>query len=149
MNQVKHWICYSLLIAAVVAGAVSWQRAHDAWKDFQHQAQLQSQVASDEKRIAAEKDKQTAALQAIAAKPATVQSVTRLLPVPLPGQLQVQPADTTHPAQLVVAGDPQANLEAIQQGEIKCAQCRIDLTAANALLADEQKKTKSLQQQVT
>lgn len=130
MIWTKHHILYPLLGIVVLAAGISWFRAHDAWKDFQHQAQVESLSVQHVKEIAAIRAQETSALQALASRPATIQTVTKLLPIPLPGTIATQVVEGK--PTLTISGDPQKNLQAIQEMEVQCAQCKIDLRAETA-----------------
>lgn len=135
----------AMLAIAVVAG-VAWFRAHEAWKDKERQVAveetLQGAFKQQIKQIQADHQQAIDQLEAITSKPATIQSVTKLLPVQLPGQIQIQQVDGK--PTLTVSGDPQKNLDKIQEAEASCAKCTIDLTEAIAELTVAKKLIPSL-----
>jgi hypothetical protein len=135
------WLEIVLAVCVAIA-AVSWFRSHEALRDalaqkdvlIHERADLQKQITD----AGAAEQKANTALEAERAKPATVQTVTKLLPYPVPGHVDIQPVNGT--PTLTISGDPQANLQAIQDNEIKCLECRNSLEARNAQFADLQKQ---------
>lgn len=144
MSKLPTWLEAVLGICLVLA-LWSWLSAHNALRDALAQKDvLMHEKADLQGRIeAAGKAEQAAnqALEAERSRPATVQTVTKFLPAPLPNgsEIGIQTSPEGKP-QLVVTGDPQANLNAIQDMEIKCLECTNSLAARNAQFADLQKQ---------
>src|SRR5262249_3330542 len=126
----KHYIGYgSVVLVLLIVGFIAF-RQHEAAKDAKHQEEIQRIAADNIIKIQAVQQEKLKELMELAKQKATPQSVTQLLPIQLPGQVQIQPVGPEQKPTLVVTGDPQANLQAIQDAEVKCAKCRIDLDAA-------------------
>jgi len=70
-------------------------------------------------------------LEAARNKPATVQAVTKYLPLPLPpkSEIKLETLPDTPIPQIVLTGDAEANLKAIQDMEISHLKCDNDLSA--------------------
>lgn len=137
-DKLKHWLI-AVLIVFLAGTGFAWFRAHEAWKDKERdvavqeakQATMQQALA----QIESERKQQRAELAALASRPATVQTVTKLVPVP--GKVEIQPVGPNQTPTLTFTGDPQANLQALQNMAIKCKGDEIDL---NACQAREQQK---------
>ena len=127
----KHYIGYGLALAALALALGAWLRAHDAYKDADSQAKLLSVYLKQKQAeidAAGEREKKALSdLEAERKKPATVQTVTKLLPMPLPGSVEVQKVNDV--PTLTVTGDPQANLNAIRDMEVDCQECKVSLQA--------------------
>lgn len=144
------WLEAILAVGLLLMG-YAWLKSHEALRDAlaqQDVLKLQSKQLQD-KIDAAGKAEQAAnaALEAERNKPATIQTVARYLPAPLPqgSELTVQP-DAKGTDQLVLTGDVQKNLQAIQGMEISCQECNNSLTARNSQLSDLQKQLDLSQQ---
>lgn len=128
----------AVLAVGLCFALVSFWKSHEALRDalaqkdvLQHERNdLQAQIDSAGKA----EQKANAALEIERKKPATVQTVTKYLPIPLPGKVEVQEVAGT--PMLTVSGDPQANLNAIQDMELKCKECDNSLAARNEQNAD-------------
>jgi hypothetical protein len=135
------WLEAVLAIALIVA-AVSWYRAHDALRDalaqkdvlVHERADLQAQIDAAGKAEL----KANNALETERKKPATVQTVMKF--IPMPGPIQYVPATPLEPAHIEITGDPQQNLDALQNFGIGCQECRNSLDARNTQYADLQKQ---------
>ncbi len=143
MNLHKFYLPIVLvLIALGVIGARSWFLAHEALRDALAQKDvLQHEIGDLQKSIeAAGKAEQKAIsdLETERRKPATVETVTKWLPYPLPGKIDVQPVNGT--PTLTLSGDPDANLQAIQDMEIKCLECQTSLKTRDTQYADLRKQ---------
>jgi hypothetical protein len=131
----KHHILYPVLAIVIVSVLVFLFYEHEKRKKLELDVAVQEtkQQAAKDQQAAIEilRQQQIADLENLRSKPATIQTVTKYLPVPLPSgsQIQIQPATGTQPAQLVVTGDPQANLDAFQKGNIVCAENKVNLDA--------------------
>jgi hypothetical protein len=137
LQHIKH-----VLIAAgilVVVWMLGW-RGINAYKDRQKEKdttiQEIKQQAAQEKIAAIEtlRQQQLADLMALAARPATVQTITdpRLLQGQIPtGSSVAVEKGADGKDQVVIKGDAQGNLNFIRDYEAKCGTCEIDLTAAN------------------
>lgn len=134
------WLEVILGVAVLLAGW-SWLRAHEALRDALAQKDvLVEQMHDLQGRINAAglaEQKANQQLEAARNKPATVQTVTQY--IPLPGQIKIQ-QDPGQPPQLVVVGDSQQNLNALQAFGIECQQCKNSLAARNQQYADLQKQ---------
>lgn len=143
MNPHKYYLPIIVVaIGLAVVGFISWIRSHDALRDALAQKDvLQHEIGDYQAKIdaagKAEKDA-LSSLEAERKKPATVATVTKWLPLPLPGKVDIQPVNGM--PTLTVSGDPQANLQAIQDMEIKCAECDASLKTRNAQYSDLQKQ---------
>jgi len=131
-----------LAVALAVLGFVSWLKSHDALRDALAQKDVLMQQKADlQERIdAAGKAelKAIADLETERKKPATVETVTKWLPYPIPGKIDVQPVNGV--PTLTVSGDPAANLQAIQDMEIKCLECQTRLKSRDEQYSDLQKQ---------
>lgn len=138
------WLEAVLAIGLLVALVAFWN-SHNALRDALAQKDvLQHEIGDLQGRITAAGKAEQAANQALEAerkKPATIQTVTKFLPAPLPqgSQIGIQTSPEGKP-QLVVTGDPQANLQAIQDMEIKCLECKTSLATRELQYADLQKQ---------
>ena len=145
----KHYIGYGLALAALALALGAWLRAHDAYKDADSQAKLLSVYLKQKQAeidAAGEREKKALSdLEAERKKPATVQTVTKLLPMPLPGTVEVQKVNDV--PTLTVTGDPQANLNAIRDMEVQCAECKVSLQSRR--LSIQRQSTSSRQRRKT
>jgi hypothetical protein len=119
------------VLAGVLLVLVGWQlfREHEAKRDIQLQSAVLERAHDDLVSINAIYKEQTNALRTIAARPATTQTITKIVPLNLKGHVETEQVDGV--TKLTLDGDPQANLQAIQEAEVDCAQKGIDLTLAN------------------
>lgn len=140
--KVPTWLEAVLGVALILAGW-SWFRSHEALRDALAQQDVLKQEKQDlQGRIEAAGKAEKAANQALEAerrKPATVETVTHYLPVTLPGKIEIVHDATGSPV-LAVSGDVQANLNAIQDMEIKCLECQNSLKARTDQYSDLQKQ---------
>ena len=124
----KHHILYPLLIIGLLACGV-WiakqeiANARAEERDKAHQETIQ--------QIKQARDDFDAQLQAVKNKPATVETVTKYLPLPLPpkSEIKVETLPDAPLPQLVLTGDAQENLNAIRDMEVAHLKCDNDLTA--------------------
>jgi len=98
----------------------------------------------DIKAIQADRDAKNAALEAEKNKPATVVTVQKY--IPLPGPIQFVEATPLEPAHIEITGDPQQNLDALQNFGIDAKECKNSLLACNASLDKKQKVFDVMQQ---
>lgn len=127
MDRLKHIVGYGLLLVSLALLARQWVAERDAKKDLLAQTAVQKQAADDLVVIEKARREGSDALAKLAAERPTVQTVTKLLPFPLAGKLQLEPVSGE--TKITLDGDPQANLRALQAGEVRCAQDSIDLKA--------------------
>jgi len=139
----KHHFLYPLLIAAGLALAVFLVRAEIAVarteeRSKAHAENIQSltdQQKSDDARLKAVLDQ----LEQARNKPATVQTVTKYLPAPLPAgsEVKIEQLPDSPAPQLVLTGDVQKNLDAIQGMEIRHLQCdkSLETCKSNGVIA--------------
>src|SRR5262249_27226789 len=91
----------------------------------------------------AESEKQRAQaiadLEAARSKPATIQTVTKYLPAPLPqgSEVKIEQLPDAPKPQLVVTGDAQQNLQAIQNMELLHAECDRNLLGCRQVEAQK------------
>jgi hypothetical protein len=139
----KHYLGYSFAVAALVAAFYLWHKSELAVARAEERAAAQQQIAKNAQETITkiERDRQEAvvALEAERKKPATVQTVTKFLPAPLPAGSEVkieQLPDAPKP-QLVVTGDAQANLQAIQNMEIAHLECEKNLLSCRDIVTQK------------
>lgn len=141
----KHWIAYGIL-ALVVLAALYWVHRQEVALAVaqEHVKSLDAAVAAAEQA----RQKAIADLEAERAKPATIQTVTKFLPAPLPkgSEVKIEQLPDAPTPQLVVSGDAQANLQAIQDMEIKHLECDTNLAACNQKLTAETQKAATWEQ---
>ncbi len=139
-----------LLIAAL--GFVSWFRAHEAL----HEAALDAKTKEADIRLQQQKidtaqaneKKANDALDLEKKKPATVETVVRYLPAPLPqGSGIAIGKDAQGKDAVIVSGDTKANLDYIQTQEIECQKCKNSLAARTTELEGTQSQLKSMTQE--
>lgn len=140
MSKLPTWLEAVLGICLVLA-LWSWLSAHNALRDALAQKDvLMHEKADLQGRIEAAGKAEQAANQALEAerrKPATIQTVTKY--IPLPGPIQIQ-QEQGKPPELVISGDAQKNLDALQNFGIECQECKNSLAARNSQFADLQKQ---------
>jgi hypothetical protein len=147
--KIPTWLEIVLSVGLAIA-AVSWFRSHEALRDalaqkdmIQHQtSDLQAQI-----NAAGQSEKKALAdLEDARNKPATVQTVTKYLPAPLPSgsAIEAVPQDASNfkvsSGDLVLHGDPQTNLNWVQGMELSCQECKTSLEARETQYADLQKQ---------
>src|SRR5690242_5551402 len=122
----KHTILYPLLAALLLAAGV-WiakqeiAQARAEERDKAHQETIQ-QIEQARKDFDAQ-------LEEARKKPATVETVTKYLPLPLPpkSEIKVETLPDAPLPQLVLTGDAQENLNAIRDMEVAHLKCDNDL----------------------
>ena len=138
--KIPTWLEAALAIGLLLAGW-SWFRAHDALRDALAQkdvlthekADLQSRIDASGKA----EQKANQALDDLRRKPATVQTVTKLIPIPGPVEIREVPGKAP---EVVIGGDAQKTLDALQNFGIDCEKCKNSLLARDSQYADLQKQ---------
>lgn len=126
--DVKHYLGYGLLTLAVLACGVYIIRQEIQVARADERSKAHQDAIKEIEQIRQQKD---AELEEARKKPATIQTVTKYLPMPLPPKAEIkleQLPDSPTP-QLVLTGDAQENLKAIQNMEIAHLKCDNDLEA--------------------
>jgi hypothetical protein len=126
----QHHVLYPVLGLALLACGV-WlfrQEISVAKAEQRSEDSQERQKAIDAERKANKAQLKDALdkLAAVKAKPATIQTVTKYLPLPLPGgsQVAIEPAQgSDKPEQIALTGDVQTNLDWIKDMEISHAEC--------------------------
>jgi len=131
----------AVLVVALVVALFSFWRSHEALRDaLAQQDVLKHEKADLQERIESAGKAEKAAnalLEAERKKPATVNTVTKFIPLPGPVEIRTDPGK---PSELVIGGDPQKNLDALQNFGIECQECKNSLAARNSQFADLQKQ---------
>jgi hypothetical protein len=124
----KHHILYPLLAIALLACGVWIAKQEIANARAEERSKASQDAIKQIEQVRQQKD---AELEAVRNKPATIQTVTKFLPAPLAvgSELKVETLPDSPVPQLVVTGDAQANLKAIQDMEISHLKCDNDLQA--------------------
>jgi hypothetical protein len=129
MNKLTaHHFLYPLLGLCLLACGVWIAKQEIA----QTRAEERSKAREDSiKQIEQQRQDFIAQLEAERKKPATVQTVTKFLPSPLAigSEIKVEQLPDSPVPQLVVTGDAEKNLQAIQDMEIKHLECDKNLDA--------------------
>ncbi len=124
----KHAILYPILALCLLACGVWIAKQEIA----QARAEERSKAHEDSiKQIEQQRQEFISQLEAERKKPATVQTVTKFLPSPLAvgSEIKVEQLPDSPVPQLVVTGDAQKNLQAIQSMEIDHQECKQNLDA--------------------
>jgi hypothetical protein len=124
----KHHILYPLLGLILLACSIWIVKQEIA----QARAEERSKAHEDTiKQIEDVRKAKDAELDAARNKPATVQTVTKYLPLPLPpkSEIKLETLPDSPTPQIVLTGDADANLKAIQNMEIDHLKCDNDLLA--------------------
>jgi len=124
----KHHFLYPLLALCLLACGVWIAKQEIA----QARAEERSKAHEDSiKQIEQQRQEFISQLEAERKKPATVQTVTKFLPSPLAvgSEIKVEQLPDSPVPQLVVTGDAQKNLQAIQSMEIDHLECKKNLDA--------------------
>lgn len=144
----KHHIFYPLLGLALLLCGVWIAKQEIA----QARAEERSKAHEDNQKVLDEQKKQNDAqlkveldqLEAARKKPATIQTITKFLPAPLSvgSEVKIENLPDSPVPQLVVTGDAQKNLQAIQGMEIAHLECdrNLDTCRKNAVIADNKFK---------
>jgi hypothetical protein len=125
----KHYLGYSLAVAALAIAFYLWHKSELAVARAEERAAAQQQIAKNAQdtiaKIEQDRKQAIADLEAERKKPATVQTVTKFLPAPLPpgSEVKIEQLPDAPKPQLVVTGDAQANLQTIQNMEIAHLEC--------------------------
>lgn len=146
----KHYVGYAILAAVLAAGFYLWHTSEVAMARSEERVKAQdAAIQSAKEAIAAsEKAREQAIsdLEAARSKPATVQTVTKYLPVPLPAGSEVRVeklADAPAP-EIVLSGDAEKNLQAIQEMEIAHKECDVNLKSCSEKSAADQQQIAGL-----
>lgn len=123
-----------------LAAALERVKAQDAVIERANQA-----IAESEKKRA----QAVADLETVRSKPATVQTVTKYLPAPLPAgsEVKIETLPDAPAPQIVVSGDAQANLQALVNMELQHRECDANLASCSEKLAAEQQKEQAIAKQ--
>jgi len=154
---VKHYFGYSALVVAVVvlvmAGFYLWHKSELAIARTEERVRAQDAVIQQARDAIAESEKKRAQaiadLDAARNKPATVQTVVKYLPAPLPegSEVKTEQLPDAPGTQIVLSGDPQANLQALLNMELAHKECEINLqSCSEKLTAEEQKEQAATKQ---
>lgn len=131
MNKLTaHHFLYPILALCLLACGVWIARQEIA----QARAEERSKAHEDSiKQIEQVRKDRDAELEAARNKPATVQTVTKYLPLPLPAksEIRLETLPDSPLPQIVLTGDAQENLKAIQNMEIAHLKCDNDLQACS------------------
>lgn len=134
MNKLTaHHFLYPILALCLLACGV-WIAKQEI---SQARAEERSKAHEDSiKQIEQVRLAKDAELEAARNKPATVQTVTKYLPLPLPAksEIRLETLPDSPLPQIVLTGDAQENLKAIQNMEIAHLKCDNDLAACHAEL---------------
>src|SRR5215831_6162093 len=146
----KHYVGYGILAVALLAGFYLWHKSEVAMARSEERVKAQDAVVQSARETMAATE--SARKQAIAeletarSKPATVQTVTRYFPMPLPEGSEIKVAklpDAPGP-QLVMTGDADKNLQAIQDMEIAHKECDVNLKSCSEKAAAYQQQAGAL-----
>lgn len=124
----KHHILYPLLAVLLLACGVWIARQEIATARAEERSKAHEDTIKQIEDVRKAKD---AELDAARSKPATVQTITKYLPMPLPpkSEIKLETLPDSPTPQIVLTGDPDANLKAIQNMEIDHLKCDNDLVA--------------------
>lgn len=134
------------LAVVAVRGMISNARAEE--RSIAH-ADKEKDLQAQRDAVAIQAKTAVTALEVERAKPATIQTVTKFVSVPMPNGSTFEfkpgltnPAGTIQSGDLVLHGDPKQNLQWIQDMEIKHQECDTNLSAcaADKILAASQFK---------
>lgn len=124
----KHHILYPLLGLALLLCGVWIAKQEIAQARTEERSKAHEDTIKQIEDVRKAKDKE---LEDARNKPATVQTVTKFMPAPLSvgSELKIETLPDSPVPQLVVTGDAQKNLQAIQDMEIAHLKCNNDLGA--------------------
>jgi hypothetical protein len=149
----KHWILYSLLILAVLGVGLCWLRAHDAYRDaVADNKLLKVYMGQKDAEISAAHNAEKKALadfEGARNKPATVQTITKYLPSPLPAGSAISIVPTSQGNALQLSGDATTNLKYLQNMELDCQECKASLLARTAEFNALQDKFKAKEKEAS
>src|SRR5262249_16954853 len=146
----RHRLIYGALVIALLAGLFLWHKSELATARAEERVKAQEGMIQSAKDAitASEKARQQAIsdLEDARAKPATVQTVTRYLPMPLPdgSELKVEKLPDAPAPQIVVSGDAAKNLQAIQEMELAHKECDVNLKSCSEKAAATQQQMAAL-----
>jgi len=146
----KHYLGYGSLIFAILAGFYLWHKSEVAVARAEERAKAQEAIVQQARDSIAASEK--ARTQAIAdleverTKPATVQTVLKYLPAPLPqgSEVKIEKLPDAPAPQLVLSGDAMKNLQAIQDMEIVHKECEVNLKSCTEKQAAQDQQIKAL-----
>jgi hypothetical protein len=146
----RHYVGYGALAAALLIGSYLWHKSDVAIARAEERVRAQDAVIESAKEAiaASERDRKQAIseLESARSRPATVQTVTKYLPMPLPPGSEVKIeklADAAAP-QIVLTGDAGKNLQAIQEMEIAHKECDVNLKSCSEKSAAGQQQIAAL-----
>lgn len=144
----KHAILYPVLGLALVLCAVWIVKQEISVARAEERSQAHSDAIKEIQKVQAEKDKAVKEaldkLAQVKAKPATVQTITKYVPIPMPPKSEIKiETPEQGPPQIALTGDVQQNLDWIRNMEIshlecdtKLDSCQKDVTFAGQKLAE-------------
>jgi hypothetical protein len=151
---VKHYFVYSSIAVAVVvlvmAGFYLWHKSELAIARTEERVRAQDAVIQQARDAIAESERKRAQaiadLEAAHNKPATVQTVVKYLPAPMPegSEVKLEQLPDAPAPQIVLSGDPQTNLQALLNMELAHKECDINLHSCSEKLAAEEQKQQAL-----
>lgn len=124
----KHHFLYPLLGLALLCCGVYIARQEISQARAEERSKASAETIKQIEQVRQQKD---AELEAARKQPATIQTVTKYLPLPLPAksEIKLETLPDAPTPQLVLTGDAQENLKAIQDMEIAHLKCDNDLGA--------------------
>lgn len=124
----KHHFLYPILALCLLACGVWIAKQEIAQARAEERSKAHEDSIKQIEQVRLAKD---AELEAARNKPATVQTVTKYLPLPLPAksEIKLETLPDSPLPQIVLTGDAQENLKAIQNMEIAHLKCDNDLQA--------------------
>lgn len=132
MNKLTaHHFLYPILALCLLACGVWIAKQEIAQARAEERSKAHEDSIKQIEQVRLAKD---AELEAARNKPATVQTVTKYLPLPLPAksEIKLETLPDSPLPQIVLTGDAQENLKAIQNMEIAHLKCANDLIACKA-----------------
>jgi hypothetical protein len=129
----RHYVGYGILAGSLLTAFYLWHKSEMAIARSEERLQSQEATIQSAKEAVAASEKvraqAIAELEAARSRPATVQTVTKNLPGLLPAgsELKIEKLPDAPGPQIVLTGDADKNLQAIQDMEIAHKECDVNL----------------------
>lgn len=145
----KHAIFYPLLGIALVLAAVWIVKQEISVARAEERSQAHSDAIKEIQKVQAEKDKAVKEaldkLAQVKAKPATVQTVTKYVPIPMPLKSEIKiETPEQGPPQIALTGDVQENLDWIKNMEVSHLECDKKLEGCQSKVTSGEQKLKQM-----